>query len=48
MLCVKKKKIVDNKKKKKKKIWDLVGILMLNSFNFAIEHGVFHRYQKHH
>ncbi len=21
-------------------IWDLVGILMLNSFNFAIEHGV--------
>ncbi len=27
-------------------IWDLVGILMLNSFNFAIEHGVFHRDQK--
>ncbi len=26
-------------------IWDLVGILMLNSFNFAIEHGVFHRDQ---
>ncbi len=26
-------------------IWDLVGILMLNSFNFAIEHGV-HRDQK--
>ncbi len=24
----------------------LVGILMLNSFNFAIEHGVFHRDQK--
>ncbi len=29
-------------------IWDLVGILMLNSFNFAIEHGVFHRDQKNH
>ncbi len=27
-------------------IWDLVGTLMLNSFNFAIEHGVFHRDQK--
>ncbi len=27
-------------------IWDLVGILMLNLFNFAIEHGVFHRDQK--
>ncbi len=27
-------------------IWDLVGILMLNSFNFAIEHGAFHRDQK--
>ncbi len=27
-------------------IWDLVGILMLNSFHFAIEHGVFHRDQK--
>ncbi len=27
-------------------IWDMVGILMLNSFNFAIEHGVFHRDQK--
>ncbi len=27
-------------------IWDLVGILMLNSFNFAIEHGVFHRDKK--
>ncbi len=27
-------------------IWDLVGILMLNSFNFAIEHGLFHRDQK--
>ncbi len=27
-------------------IWDLVGIIMLNSFNFAIEHGVFHRDQK--
>ncbi len=27
-------------------IWDLVGILMLNSFNFAIAHGVFHRDQK--
>ncbi len=27
-------------------IWDLVGILMLNSFNFAIEHWVFHRDQK--
>ncbi len=27
-------------------IWYLVGILMLNSFNFAIEHGVFHRDQK--
>ncbi len=27
-------------------IWDLVEILMLNSFNFAIEHGVFHRDQK--
>ncbi len=27
-------------------IWDLVGILMLNSFNFAIEHGIFHRDQK--
>ncbi len=27
-------------------IWDLVGIPMLNSFNFAIEHGVFHRDQK--
>ncbi len=27
-------------------IWDLVGILMLNSFNFAIEHGVFRRDQK--
>ncbi len=27
-------------------MWDLVGILMLNSFNFAIEHGVFHRDQK--
>ncbi len=26
--------------------WDLVGTLMLNSFNFAIEHGVFHRDQK--
>ncbi len=26
--------------------WDLVGILMLNSFNFAIEHGAFHRDQK--
>ncbi len=25
---------------------DLVGILMLNSFNFAIEHGAFHRDQK--
>ncbi len=29
-------------------IWDLVGILMLNSFHFAIEHGVFHRDKKHH
>ncbi len=27
-------------------ILDLVGSLMLNSFNFAIEHGVFHRDQK--
>ncbi len=27
-------------------IWDLVGTLMLNSFNFAIEQGVFHRDQK--
>ncbi len=27
-------------------IWDLVGTLMLNSFNFAIEHGVFHKDQK--
>ncbi len=27
-------------------IWDLVGTLMLNSFHFAIEHGVFHRDQK--
>ncbi len=27
-------------------IWHLVGIPMLNSFNFAIEHGVFHRDQK--
>ncbi len=27
-------------------IWDLVGILMLNSFNFAIECGTFHRDQK--
>ncbi len=27
-------------------IWDLVRTLMLNSFNFAIEHGVFHRDQK--
>ncbi len=27
-------------------IWDLVGILMLNSFNLAIERGVFHRDQK--
>ncbi len=27
-------------------IWDLVGILMLNTFNFAIEHGVFHRDKK--
>ncbi len=27
-------------------IWDLVGTFMLNSFNFAIEHGVFHRDQK--
>ncbi len=27
-------------------IWDLVGIPMLNSFNFAIEHGVFRRDQK--
>ncbi len=27
-------------------MWDLVGTLMLNSFNFAIEHGVFHRDQK--
>ncbi len=27
-------------------IWNLVGILMLNSFNFAIEHGAFHRDQK--
>ncbi len=27
-------------------IWDLVGIPMLNSFNFAFEHGVFHRDQK--
>ncbi len=27
-------------------IWDLVGILMLNSFHFAIEHGAFHRDQK--
>ncbi len=27
-------------------IWDLVGTLMLNLFNFAIEHGVFHRDQK--
>ncbi len=27
-------------------IWNLVGTLMLNSFNFAIEHGVFHRDQK--
>ncbi len=45
MLCVKK-----NKKMfiTKKEIWDVVGILMLNSFNFAIEHGVFHRDQKHH
>ncbi len=27
-------------------IWDLVGIIMLNSFNFATEHGVFHRDKK--
>ncbi len=27
-------------------IWDLVGILMLNSFNFATEHGLFNRDQK--
>ncbi len=27
-------------------IWDLVGILMLNSFNLQFEHGVFHRDQK--
>ncbi len=29
-------------------IWDLVGILMLNSFNFAIEHGAFIEIKKHH
>ncbi len=27
-------------------MWDLVGVLMLNSFNFAIERGTFHRDQK--
>ncbi len=27
-------------------IWDLVGTLMLNSFNFAIEHGTFHKHKK--
>ena len=27
-------------------IWDVVGTLMLDSFNFAIEHGTFHRDQK--
>lgn len=27
-------------------VWDLVGTLMLNSFNFAIEAGTFHRDQK--
>ncbi len=29
-------------------IGDLVGILMLNSFNFAIEHGHFIEIKKHH
>ncbi len=27
-------------------IWDLVGVRMLSSFDFAIEHGAFHRDQK--
>ncbi len=27
-------------------IWDLVGTFMFNSFNFAIEHGLFNRGQK--
>jgi len=29
-------------------LWDMVGTLILDSFNFAIKNGIFHRDQKQH